>query len=198
MRFVAKKLTKSPVRGQNLVTRGLSRLVATRIPGQAQACEYSLGRVHAGPNVLSCALGRAGIRRDKREGDQATPVGDLRLLSGFFRPDRVSRQAWPWPMRPAVPGDGWCDDPGSACYNRQVALPCNASHEKLWRGDRLYDLVVVLDYNFRPRCKYRGSAIFLHCAQSDFAPTKGCVALRFDDLRRLLPRLARKAVLTIK
>jgi L,D-peptidoglycan transpeptidase YkuD (ErfK/YbiS/YcfS/YnhG family) len=101
-------------------------------------------------------------------------------------------------MRPVSPSDGWCDDPRSALYNRRVALPCRASHEKLWRADRLYDLVIVLDYNLHPRRKNRGSAIFLHCARPDFAPTSGCIALLPDDLRRLLPRLARKAVLTVR
>ncbi len=68
----------------------------------------------------------------------------------------------------------------------------------MWRRDRLYDLVVVLDYNIYPRRKYRGSAIFLHCARPDFAPTEGCIALAFDDFRRLLPRLARNALLIIR
>ncbi len=77
-------------------------------------------------------------------------------------------------------------------------MPCRASHEKLWRADGLYDLVIILDYNIYPRRKNRGSATFLHCVRGDYAPTEGCVALRLDDLRRLLPRLARNAVLTIR
>ena len=101
-------------------------------------------------------------------------------------------------MRRIKPGDGWCDDANSALYNRQVALHCGAAHERLWREDPLYDLVVVIDYNIHPRRKYRGSAIFVHCARPDLAPTEGCIALRPDDLRRLLPRLSRKAVLTIR
>ena len=120
------------------------------------------------------------------------------LVGGFFRQDRVLRKAWVSPMRPVSPSDGWCDDPRSALYNRRVVLPCRASHEKLWRADRLYDLVIVLDYNIHPRRKNRGSAIFLHCARPDFAPTGGCIALRLGDLRRLLPRLSRKAVLTVR
>ena len=79
-----------------------------------------------------------------------------------------------------------------------VSFAVPGRHEKLWRADRLYDLVIVLDYNIRPRRKSRGSAIFLHCARPDFAPTEGCVALRPDDLRRLLPRLAKKVRLTIR
>jgi len=197
MKLVAKKLAKSFVRGHQ-VKRGLSRLVATRVPRESEAQEIPVGRFRAGPVVVRCAIGRAGIRQDKREGDRATPGGTFRLLGGFFRPDRDLRKAWVSPMRPVRPSDGWCDDPRSALYNRRVVLPCRASHEKLWRADRLYDLVIVVDYNIHPRRKNRGSAIFLHCAPPDFAPTSGCIALRLDDLRRLLPRLSRKAVLTIR
>ena len=198
MKLVAKKPAKSFARGQVEVKRGLSRLGATRLPRQAQAQEIPLGRFHAGPVVVRCAIGRGGIRQEKREGDRSTPGGAFRLLGGFFRQERVLRNAWVPPMRPAGPNDGWCDDPESALYNRRVVLPCQASHEKLWRADRLYDLVIVLDFNIHPRHKNRGSAIFLHCARPDFAPTSGCIALRFDDLRRLLPRLAHKAVLTVR
>jgi L,D-peptidoglycan transpeptidase YkuD (ErfK/YbiS/YcfS/YnhG family) len=198
MKSVAKKLAKSVARRQGEVKRGLSCLVATRLPRESQAQDIPLGRFHAGPVVVRCALGRGGIRQDKREGDRATPGGALRLLGGFFRPDRVLRKAWVSPMRPVGPSDGWCDDPESALYNRRVVLPCRASHEKLWRADRLYDLVIILDYNIHPRRKNRGSAIFLHCARPDFAPTGGCIALRLDDLRRLLPRLAKKVALMVR
>jgi L,D-peptidoglycan transpeptidase YkuD (ErfK/YbiS/YcfS/YnhG family) len=198
MKRVAKKPAYSFARGKGEVKRGLCHLVAARLPRQAQALHVVLGRFHAGPLVLRCALGLGGIRHDKREGDHATPAGDFRLLAGFFRADRVMRKAWPWPMRLIRPSDGWCDDPESAAYNRRAALPCRGSHEKLWRADRLYDLVIVLDYNIRPCRKNRGSAIFLHCARGDFAPTEGCVALRPDDLRKLLPRLARNVRLTIR
>ena len=198
MKLVAKKPAKSFARGQGGVKCGLSRVAATRLPRQGQAQEIPLGRFHAGTVVVRCAIGRGGIRQDKREGDRATPGGAFRLLGGIFRPDRVLRKTWGSPMRPITPSDGWCDDPGSTLYNRRVVVPCRASHEKLWRADRLYDLVIILDYNIHPRRKNRGSAIFLHCARADFAPTSGCIALRLDDLCRLLPRLARKAVLTVR
>jgi L,D-peptidoglycan transpeptidase YkuD (ErfK/YbiS/YcfS/YnhG family) len=198
MKMVAKKLPNSFAHGKDAVKRGLSRLVATPMPRLAETQRVSMGRVHAGPLVLRCALGRAGIGHVKREGDQATPAGNFRLLAGFFRADKVQRKAWPLPMRAGRPNDGWCDDASSAAYNRLVTLPSQASHEELWRPDDLYDLVIVLDYNFHPRRKHRGSAIFLHCARPGFGPTEGCVALRPDDLRRLLPRLAKKVVLTIR
>jgi L,D-peptidoglycan transpeptidase YkuD (ErfK/YbiS/YcfS/YnhG family) len=198
MKLVAKKLAKYFAREHGEVKRRLSCIAVTRLPRVSQAQEFSLGRFRAGPVVVRCAIGRAGIRQDKREGDRATPFGAFRLLGGFFRPDRVLRKAWISPMRPVRPSDGWCDDPRSALYNRRVVLPYRERHEKLWRADCLYDLVIILDYNIHPRRKNRGSAIFLHCARGDYAPTEGCIALRFDDLRRLLPRLAHKAVLTVR
>src|ERR1700724_3344603 len=143
MKLVAKKPAKSFARGQREVKRGLSRLGATRLPRQAQAQEIPLGRFHAGPVVVRCAIGRGGIRQDKREGDRATPGGAIRLLGGFFRSDKVLRKAWVSPMRPAGADYGWCDDPESALYNRCVVLPCRASHEKLRRTDRLYDFVII-------------------------------------------------------
>ncbi len=66
-------------------------------------------------------------------------------------------------------------------YNRPVRLPYPASAEQLWRDDHLYDLLVVLGYNDRPVVAGQGSAIFLHLAAPDFAPTAGCVALGRDD-----------------
>jgi L,D-peptidoglycan transpeptidase YkuD (ErfK/YbiS/YcfS/YnhG family) len=192
------KTEKTSALGRLGPKRGLSRLIVTRMPCSEQARNFPSGRFHAGGMVLSCALGRAGISRAKREGDRATPAGTFRLLGGLFRRDRVLRQAWALPIAEIKPSDGWCDDPASPSYNRQVALPCRASHEKLWRRDRLYDVVVVLGYNIHPRRKFRGSAIFLHCATPDFAPTEGCVALSVTDLRRLLPRVSRKAVLIVR
>ena len=82
--------------------------------------------------------------------------------------------------------DGWCDDPDDPKYNQHVVLPYKASHETLMREDGLYDLVVVLGYNDKPVIAGRGSAIFLHVAQPDFAPTEGCVALALDDLRDVI------------
>jgi L,D-peptidoglycan transpeptidase YkuD (ErfK/YbiS/YcfS/YnhG family) len=193
-----KKLTKPFARGPGGGKRRLSRLTATRMPRSERAMNIPLGRLHAGEVAFTCALGRAGISHAKREGDYATPAGTFRLLGGFYRRDRVKRQAWALPIAAMRPGDGWCDDPKSGCYNRHVNLPCPAAHEKLWRRDGLYDLVIVLGYNIYPRSKSRGSAIFLHCARPDFAPTEGCLALSFADLRRLLPRLSRKAVLTVR
>lgn len=136
--------------------------------------------------TLRCALGAGGIRADKREGDGATPVGLLPIRRVLFRADRGARPATSLPAEPIAPGDGWCDDPGHADYNRQVRLPHPARHERLWREDAVYDVIGVLGWNDAPVQRGRGSAIFLHLARPGMPPTEGCVALPEGDLRRLL------------
>ena len=81
------------------------------------------------------------------------------------------------PARAIRPDDGWCDASADRNYNRPVRHPYSASAERLWRSDGLYDLVVVLAYNERPRVRGRGSAIFMHVARPGYAPTEGCIAL---------------------
>jgi L,D-peptidoglycan transpeptidase YkuD (ErfK/YbiS/YcfS/YnhG family) len=173
---------------------GLRRLlVSRRVSGAPHQ-----GRMIAGTLTLNCALGRAGLTRDKREGDGATPKGRLRLLHAFVRPGRVSRAGLRAATRCMREGDIWCDDPKSFLYNRLLRGPTRLSHEDLWRKDDLYDFVGVLDYNIRPALRGRGSAIFFHVATEGLAPTAGCVALRGRDLARLLPRLARRVTLELR
>jgi L,D-peptidoglycan transpeptidase YkuD (ErfK/YbiS/YcfS/YnhG family) len=135
---------------------------------------------------LRCALGRGGITTAKREGDGATPAGPLPLRRLLYRADRLAPPPGSLPREPIGPNDGWCDDPAHADYNRAVTLPHEARHERLSRDDHLYDLVAVLGWNDDPVMPGRGSAIFLHVARADFAPTEGCVALALPDLLSLL------------
>lgn len=151
----------------------------------------------AGSRTVKCALGRSGIVANKREGDGATPIGRFPLRRVLYRADRLSLPPTSLPMAAIEPGDGWCDDPTSPDYNRQVHLPITASHEHLWRLDEIYDIVVVLGYNDDPPLADAGSAIFLHIARADYAPTQGCVAIARDDLLRLLADCGADDVLTI-
>jgi len=136
-----------------------------------------------------CALGRSGRRTVKREGDGATPVGAFKVRRAFYRPDRLLRPATRVPLRPLRPDDGWCDAVGDRNYNRKVKHPYPASAERMWRDDHLYDLVVVLDHNERPRVQGGGSAVFMHVARGSFRPTAGCIAFRRPDLIRILKLL---------
>ena len=176
--------------------RPLTRLLVMRTAQTAPS--VAAGRLIAGPLAIRCALGTGGIQRRKREGDGATPAGRFRLLTGFFRADRLPRPVSALPLAALSRDTGWCDDASAAAYNRPVRLPCRSRHEIMWRQDRLYDLVIVLDYNIKPCRKGRGSAIFLHVAGDNDAPTAGCVAISPADMRRLLPRLARDCLMIVR
>jgi L,D-peptidoglycan transpeptidase YkuD (ErfK/YbiS/YcfS/YnhG family) len=155
------------------------------------------GRLTAGAMTFPCALGPAGIRVDKREGDGATPRAALPARRIWRRADRVARPATRLPVRVIRATDGWCDAPGHPRYNRPVTLPFGASHEVLWREDGLYDLVAELGWNDAPVRRGRGSAIFLHAARPGFSPTAGCVALAPAALRRVLERIGPETELRI-
>lgn len=163
---------------------GISRVTVRRRPGSRHA-----GLLVAGGRAFPVALGRAGISPDKREGDGRSPAGRWRILALLYRPDAGPRPVTRLPARPIARDDGWCDAPTHRRYNRPVKLPFPASHERMWRDDHLYDLVLVLDHNTRPRVMGRGSAVFVHLARPGLRPTEGCVALRRGDMQRLLARL---------
>jgi L,D-peptidoglycan transpeptidase YkuD (ErfK/YbiS/YcfS/YnhG family) len=175
----------------------LTRLTVTAV-ARTDRNEPPRGRLRAGAFTLTCAIGGAGIRHAKREGDRATPAGGFTCLGGFFKAQSAPRPQTRLPLQPVKRELGWCDDPQASAYNRPLRLPSRFSHEEMWREDGLYDLVLVLDYNFTRRTKYRGSAIFLHCARPDFSPTQGCIALAPADWRRLLPRLSRRPVVVVR
>ena len=133
------------------------------------------------------ALGAGGVLRHKQEGDHGTPCGLLPLRRVLYRADRIGAPPRAVvPRQPLASDDAWCDDPDSPDYNRMVRLPHSARHEALWREDALYDLVGVLGWNDAPPQRGRGSAIFLHVATADLAPTAGCVALPLSDLLEML------------
>jgi L,D-peptidoglycan transpeptidase YkuD (ErfK/YbiS/YcfS/YnhG family) len=156
---------------------------------EAETLEYREGRLHWSRGSAVVAVGRAGVRADKHEGDGATPVGTYPLVSILYRPDRVAPPASQLPVKPLAPSDGWVDDPADANYNRPVSLPYTASAEQMWREDDLYDLLVVIGYNMGPVVPGAGSAIFLHIARPDFAPTAGCLAVKREVLFAVLPLL---------
>jgi L,D-peptidoglycan transpeptidase YkuD (ErfK/YbiS/YcfS/YnhG family) len=135
------------------------------------------------------------LRPLKKEGDGATPLGVWPIVQAFYRPDRLRRPTTPLPIQALRPDFGWCDAARDRNYNRKVTLPYPASAETLWREDRLYDLLAVLDYNIAPRVRGRGSAIFLHAARPGYAPTEGCIALKLEHLLRLLAALKPGAVI---
>jgi len=155
------------------------------------------GLLQIGAIVFPCALGRGGITSNKREGDGATPLARMRVLSGYVRKGSFALQS-SLPLKTLSPILGWCEVPDDRNYNRPVKMPYAASHERMLRDDDLYDACIVLDWNIRPRRRGRGSAIFFHLARPGFTPTAGCVAVTHAVMRRLLPMLSAKTVLTVK
>jgi L,D-peptidoglycan transpeptidase YkuD (ErfK/YbiS/YcfS/YnhG family) len=170
---------------------------------------FSLIRVHrssvgstrgillAGPQTIPVVLGRAGIRANKFEGDGATPRGRFRPLRLWWRADRHPRPATLLPVRRITPDLAWCEDTGDRRYNRPVRRSANESGDRLWREDRLYDFVIEIDHNTRPRVAGRGSAVFVHVARPNRAPTAGCVALSSRDLWRLMRALGPRTQIVV-
>ncbi len=156
---------------------------------QADSADSSLAWATLGERRWRCAIGAGGVREDKVEGDAATPVGTFPLRRIYFRNDRLVLPKVRLPARPIGEHDGWCDDPRAPSYNRLVRIPNDWSHERMWREDGLYDLLVVVGYNDDPPEGEWGSAIFLHIARDDLGPTQGCVAFSRDDLLELVTLL---------
>lgn len=158
----------------------------------------SRGRLVGAGIDVAAAIGRSGLTAVKREGDGASPRGAFRVLGGWYRADRF-RAPPPSgvPMAPLPVDMGWCDDPSDRNYNRPVRRPYPASHETMWREDGLYDVVLVLDVNFRPRLKRGGSAIFLHLMRPDGGPTAGCVAVARRDMLKMLPRIGARTRIVV-
>jgi L,D-peptidoglycan transpeptidase YkuD (ErfK/YbiS/YcfS/YnhG family) len=136
--------------------------------------------------TFRAAFGRTGITGHKQEGDHATPAGILPLRRVLYRADRLAKPRATVPIEPIAPADGWCDDPAARAYNTAITLPADAHHEELWRRDAVYDVIGVLGWNDSPPRRGEGSAIFLHVARPDYAPTEGCIALALFDLLHVL------------
>jgi L,D-peptidoglycan transpeptidase YkuD (ErfK/YbiS/YcfS/YnhG family) len=164
---------------------------------RAAAGQRTRGWLTAGGQTIPVALGRSGIRANKREGDGGTPKGTFRPLRLWWRADRHPRPATFLPVRAIGPGDAWCEDPADRHYNQPVRLKSNQGGDRLKRDDHLYDFIVEIDHNTRPRIAGLGSAIFLHLARPNFSPTAGCVSMTKEAMLQLLKRLGPQTKIVI-
>ncbi len=170
-----------------------SRMTVRRKPGDS-----ARGWLIAGPRALPVALGHGGIKANKREGDGATPRGAFRLRRLWWRAERHPRPATLLPARRIKPDDGWCEDPANRQYNRPIRIPSGSGVDRLARTDTLYDFIIELDHNSRPRIAGRGSAVFIHAARPGFKPTAGCIALELKSLRRLLAHMGPRTRIVVE
>ena len=148
----------------------------------------SRGKFSGGGLTFRCAIGKGGMvgAAKKREGDGASPIGLWGMKRVFYRADRLKRPETGLPCVATRETDGWCDDSAHPRYNRPVTLPFAASHEKLWREDHVYDLIVELNHNSDPVTPNLGSAIFFHLARQGYTPTEGCIAVSREDMLAVL------------
>ena len=156
------------------------------------------GWLIAGHLAIPVALGRGGIKANKREGDGGTPRGVFTLRRLWWRADRMPRPRTGLPIRRIRPYDGWCEDPASRHYNRPVRLTAGDGADRLRRDDHLYDFIIEIDHNARPRTAGRGSAVFLHLARDGFGPTAGCVSMTRPAMLRLLARIGPRTRIVIE
>ena len=136
-----------------------------------------------------CALGKAGVKKKGKEGDNITPKGIFKINKIYYRPDKIKNFTTVLKKIKIKKNMGWCDDPKSNFYNQQIKLPSKFSYEKLYRSDNLYDIILVLDYNTNPIIKNKGSAIFIHIAKNSYKKTKGCIALKKKHLVKLIAQI---------
>ena len=154
------------------------------------------GFITVGSASIACVLGPAGAVWRKEEGDYATPRGAFSLLFGRYRADRLSKPVSLEKLTPIRQADIWCDDPSTFRYNQPGKAPVRNRHERLWRDSPVYDIILMLDYNLRPRRLGRGSAIFFHLTE-DYRPTAGCIAIKLNDMRKVLSQISKAALVRI-
>ena len=147
--------------------------------------------------IFKCAIGKAGIGKKKKEGDKITPIGTYKIINIYYREDRIKKIPTKFRLSKIKKNIGWCDDPRSEKYNQLIKSPSKYRHEKLFRKDNIYDLVMVLNYNTSPIIKNKGSAIFIHIAKKNYKKTLGCIALKKTHLIKLLKKINKKTKVII-
>ena len=146
---------------------------------------------------VKCAIGKSGIKKNKKEGDKSTPKGKFRLKYVLYRSDRVKRITTKLKKIIIRKKMGWCDDPKAKKYNKLIKFPFNFKAERLYLKENTYDVIVVLNYNMNPIIPYKGSAIFLHLAKRNYRSTEGCVAISKKDMKLLLSNIKKETYLYI-
>ena len=145
---------------------------------------------------FKCCIGKKGLKTKKFEGDLATPKGTYLLKKLYYRSDKFKKIETLIPKIKIKKNMGWCNDPKHRFYNSLIKISKKVKHEKMYRKDRKYDLVIVIDYNLKKPIPFKGSAIFIHLTQN-YKPTAGCIALGKNDMLVLLKIINKKTKINI-
>ena len=146
---------------------------------------------------FKCSVGKLGFSKNKREGDNKTPIGVFNLGEIYYRKDRIKKITSKLKIISIQKNMGWCDDPYSKHYNKLVKFPFKYSAEKLYRKDSTYDIILVLNYNLNPIRKGKGSAIFIHIAKKNYKKTLGCIAVNKKDLKKIIKKINKSTIVNI-
>ena len=141
---------------------------------------------------FKCSIGENGLKKNKFEGDKCTPIGTFSLGPVYYRSDRVAKPDTNLKTIKINKSMGWCDDPNNTHYNRKIRLNKKNKGEKFYRKDKIYDIILVINYNTKKIIKNKGSAIFIHVT-NNYRPTRGCLALRLNDFQILLKVIKKKS-----
>ena len=145
---------------------------------------------------FKCCVGKYGFTKNKVEGDKKTPIGVFKLGNLYFRKDKFSKLDTKLKKIPIKKNMGWCDDIKSSKYNKLIKLPFKMRHEKMYKQNSSYDLLIPINYNVTNTKKGKGSAIFLHLTRN-YKPTLGCIAVSKKDFLIILKLINKKTIIKI-
>ena len=145
---------------------------------------------------FKCCIGKNGIKKNKIEGDLSTPKGNFGLEDLYYRKDKLSKPITKLRIKEIKRNFGWCTDNKSNLYNKRIINKKELKHEKLFRKDYKYDLLIVISYNRKKIIKDKGSAIFLHLTK-DYKPTAGCIGLKKKDFLIILKLIKKNTKIII-
>tara|TARA_B100000989_G_C19480090_1_gene444743 strand:+ start:385 stop:897 length:513 start_codon:yes stop_codon:yes gene_type:complete len=148
--------------------------------------------------VFECFIGLNGIGKKTREGDKKTPIGIFRINYILYRKDKIRNLKCNFKKIPISHSTIWSTDSRDTMYNQMRKKGFYFEHEKMFRNDNCYDLVVVLDYNTKLTKKFKGSAIFLHCKEKNRNFTDGCIAMNKHELLEILKILPKSCKIIIQ
>ena len=145
---------------------------------------------------FKCSIGKKGLKSKKIEGDNSTPKGNFKIGRVYYRSDRINKLETILETKIITKNMGWCDDPYNKNYNKEIILSKKNRGEKLFRKDNTYDILIVVEYNTQKIRPFKGSAIFIHLTKN-YNPTRGCIALKKNDLLVLLKIINKKSKIKI-